>query len=267
MDLARSILILPLAALLLMPARARAATPDSVAVPYLFSGSPNALEVGCLGPCACPIVTHPISGSFVLAPAGSDPLFRYYEVQRFEAWIDDGPRTLPISGSGHYRIGGEVALAQELSLDLAIRGQPPQRFDSGLVPGGAGFPDVSISCAVHGFYCLDSVLVLRAKPELARVSEPRSGPSALRRVHPNPFRSGAEIEYRVGREASVELAVLDVAGRRVRTLAREPRMTVGDHHVAWDGRLEDGRTARAGLYWIRMTSPDGSDRRQLVKLE
>jgi len=39
-----------------------------------------------------------------------------------------------IVGSGDYKIGGEVALRQQMTLDLQVWGGPVQHFASGVVP-------------------------------------------------------------------------------------------------------------------------------------
>lgn len=266
MGIARTCVTVAIGALLCASLASAAPTQDSSAVLYSFAGAPNALEVGCQGPCECAVVPHPLAGSFVLVPAGSDPLFRNYDVQRFEACVDDGAATLPVRGSGHYRIGGEVAVTHQMTLDLVVGSQPQQHFDSGIVPVRAPFPEIYVACALHGFYCLDSVFVLQAKPDPASVSSARAAPPGLRWVRPNPSRAGAEIDFLLARAGPAELSIVDVSGRRVRTLTAEAWMAAGDHEVAWDGKLDDGRAARAGLYWVRVVSPDGSDRRQIVKL-
>jgi len=263
----RIILAAAFVALLCAPRLCVAATGDSGPVAYIFKNSSSYVEVGCQGPCACPLVFHPIGGSFQLAHTHSDPMFDYYDVLEFRAVLDAGSGPIQVTGSGTYRIGGEFALTQQMTLDLAIGQKPPERFDSGVVPIQAAFPNIDVACAVHGFACYDTVLVLRAGPGTAGVPEPRAGVSGLRRIQPNPFRASAEITFRMSRDGPLERSVMDIAGRRVRTLLSEPWMAAGERPVTWDGRRDDGRRVPAGLYWIRMDSPDGSDRRRLVRLE
>src|ERR1035441_6694879 len=45
-----------------------------------------------------------------------------------------------VTGSGTYKVGGEVAFLQELALDLQLGGAHVEHFDSGLVPEAAPFP-------------------------------------------------------------------------------------------------------------------------------
>ncbi len=234
---------------------------------YALISPPSALEVGCQDPCACAIVARPACGSFTLVLAGSDPLYTHYAIEHFLASFDNGPGAVAITGSGKYVIGGEVALVQELTLDLVIQGRPAQHFDSGLVPVTAPFPRLDLSCAVHGFYCYDSVLVVDAKPVLTLGVDGPSAAPGLRAVIPNPSRGRVDITLTLDRPGTVDLAVVDLAGRRVCTLAAGEPLQAGPHDVVWEGRRDDGRTVPAGVYWLILRSPGRVDRRCFVRLD
>ncbi len=65
---------------------------------------------------------------------------------------------------------------------------------------------------------------------------------------PNPVSSGGTVfRFALPARASVELAVYDVRGRRVRLVGRE-EMEAGEHLLAWDGRGDDGRALSSGHY-------------------
>jgi len=64
---------------------------------------------------------------------------------------------------------------------------------------------------------------------------------------PSPFRESTRIDYSVAKGAMVNLAVYDVTGRRVATLF-QGYVEAGSHAATWNGRLEDGRAAPAGIY-------------------
>lgn len=71
---------------------------------------------------------------------------------------------------------------------------------------------------------------------------------------PNPASSAVEIGYGIPlRDAStaIELAVYDLAGRRVRLLRSGPA-GAGAHAVSWDLRDASGALARPGLYMVRL---------------
>jgi hypothetical protein len=244
-----------------------AAPADTLVTTYALVTPPSSLQVGCQGPCACPIVTFPTFGSFVLVRTGADPLYTYYAVERYIASFNNGPGAVAITGSGQYRVGGEVARLQQLTLELQVQGQPVQHFDSGLQPVRASFPALDISCAVHGFFCEDSVLVVNAKPVSTAGTHDADSPTGLRSVLPNPFRDVAEIAFTLARPERVELTVVDVAGRRVRSLVAGQLEPAGPRTIAWEGRRDDGSSAPAGIYWALLSWPGGRDRRRISKLD
>jgi hypothetical protein len=241
---------------------------DSAATLYSLITPPSAFEVGCFGPCECAVATTPTYGSFSLVHTGRDPLFDYYAVENYIASFNNGPGAVSIVGSGQYKIGGEFALTEELTLDLSIWGAPPQHFDSGMRPvGSTPFPKINLSCAAHGFACYDTVVVVDAAPVNVTGVPPGPGPAVrLEFAQPNPFAGQARIAFTLAQAARVDLAIVDLAGRHVRTLASGELMGPGEQVVTWDGRSDDGRTARAGVYWALLRSPGGADRLRLVKI-
>ena len=73
---------------------------------------------------------------------------------------------------------------------------------------------------------------------------------ALGTPRPNPSLGTVRMDLALASATHVELAVFDVAGRRVRTLARGP-LAAGTHPVTWDGRDDGGRALGAGVYLVR----------------
>jgi murein DD-endopeptidase MepM/ murein hydrolase activator NlpD len=76
---------------------------------------------------------------------------------------------------------------------------------------------------------------------------------ALHASYPSPFSRSAVIAFDLPRAADVELAIFDIAGRKLRTLA-SGRMPAGRHQKIWDGADDAGRRAGPGLYLFRMRS-------------
>lgn len=68
---------------------------------------------------------------------------------------------------------------------------------------------------------------------------------------PNPFNPATVIRFALPAEGSVELAVYDVRGARVRTLS-DAVMPAGYHEVRWNGRDERGRGVASGVYYLRL---------------
>lgn len=92
--------------------------------------------------------------------------------------------------------------------------------------------------------------------------EPGPAASGLRGVTlsaawPNPARGRASVAFRLAEGTSVDAAVYDASGRRVRTLARAT-FDAGAHTLTWDGRDASNLAASPGLYWVRVVTPGGS---------
>ena len=68
---------------------------------------------------------------------------------------------------------------------------------------------------------------------------------------PNPMRDLSTLVFSLPRAGAVSLRVLDPAGRRVAALERG-RLPAGEHRVTWDGRGDDGRALRPGVYWVSL---------------
>jgi FlgD Ig-like domain/Cohesin domain len=79
--------------------------------------------------------------------------------------------------------------------------------------------------------------------------------TALTRLYPNPVSGAMTVEMSLARSTRVQLAVFDLAGRRVRTLA-DGDYAAGVRTAYWDGRGEDGRPAANGFYVVRMRAGD-----------
>jgi M6 family metalloprotease-like protein len=86
---------------------------------------------------------------------------------------------------------------------------------------------------------------------------------ALRQNFPNPFNPTTTIRFDVPRDASVELGIFDLRGRRVASLHRGP-IEAGYHDVRWEGRDDKGRSVASGLYFVRLTGPGFSDARKMM---
>src|SRR5258705_336008 len=71
-------------------------------------------SAGCFGPCDCAVIQSPLRGRFELKFTGSDPLFQNYDVGNLRWEVPQQGHTIEIVGSGKYRIGGEVALTQQM---------------------------------------------------------------------------------------------------------------------------------------------------------
>jgi len=128
----------------------------------------SVFEEGCVDGCLCPITMTDLAGAFLLRPAGRDGDFDVFQVSEAR-WTVFGNR--PVTGSGTLRIDAAGGL-QRLELTLAVGTDPPEAFDSGLVPLEAQLPDIRAAVAMNGFYCFDRVFTIRAEPAEPVAREP-----------------------------------------------------------------------------------------------
>ncbi|MEE9166406.1 MAG: T9SS type A sorting domain-containing protein [Candidatus Neomarinimicrobiota bacterium] len=68
-------------------------------------------------------------------------------------------------------------------------------------------------------------------------------------AYPNPFNGTTAIGYTLPRRTKVSIDVLNLAGKRVRTIADEEEMAAGYHKVEWNAVSEP-----SGIYIIRLRS-------------
>jgi hypothetical protein len=82
---------------------------------------------------------------------------------------------------------------------------------------------------------------------------------------PNPFSSGTMIKFTVPSKMHARVAVYDVTGRLVRTLA-DGVAEAGENLVTWDARDAHGATVSPGVYFCRFTTPKGSLEHKMMVL-
>jgi flagellar hook capping protein FlgD len=90
----------------------------------------------------------------------------------------------------------------------------------------------------------------------ASAAEPAAGADlgfVLAQNFPNPFSGGTLVRFTLPERSHLKLMVLDVAGRRVATLA-VGAWDPGTHAVIWSGRTDADQPARSGIYFVRMTA-------------
>ena len=90
--------------------------------------------------------------------------------------------------------------------------------------------------------------------------------NALSAARPNPSHGNASMSFTVADPSPVALALYDVGGRRVRTLAAGS-LAAGRHDVSWDGRDDQGHPLASGIYFARLTIGDWSASRRLLRIQ
>ena len=70
-------------------------------------------------------------------------------------------------------------------------------------------------------------------------------------LSPNPASGPSSVHYSLPRTGPTEVAIYDIQGRIVRMLVNEER-PAGEHTATWEGRDNQGRPVRAGVYIVRL---------------
>ncbi len=88
----------------------------------------------------------------------------------------------------------------------------------------------------------------------------------LANAAPNPFNPSTVLRLRLTSSATVDWAVFDVRGRRVKTFARE-RLEAGDHVRVWTGEDDRGERVASGVYFQRAMAAGELRSNKLVLLK
>jgi hypothetical protein len=80
---------------------------------------------------------------------------------------------------------------------------------------------------------------------------------------PNPFRGATTLRCSAPRGGRAELAVFDLAGRRLRTLLAG-FVPAGDHEILWNGDDDAGHPLGPGLYFCRFRLDDEARTKRLI---
>ena len=84
------------------------------------------------------------------------------------------------------------------------------------------------------------------------VGDPSAGLAlALSGVEPNPVLASARIRWTLPRAERVRVTLVDLAGRRVRTLV-DGVQPAGVNDARWDARDDAGRAVSGGIYFVRL---------------
>jgi FlgD Ig-like domain len=102
----------------------------------------------------------------------------------------------------------------------------------------------------------DLVVELSARPASGTVDVLPQGPTVLRfdPPRPNPVSSATQFAFELPNAAPVDLAIFDLTGRRVATLAHGEQ-AAGRHVIRWDTRDDRGARLSAGVYFVSFATP------------
>jgi len=90
--------------------------------------------------------------------------------------------------------------------------------------------------------------------------------NSLAQNYPNPFNPQTTIAFSIAQRTDVRLAIYDVNGALVRTLANESRAP-GAYRLTWDGRNDNGASVASGVYFYRLTAGSFTQTKKMVLLK
>jgi len=134
---------------------------------------------------------------------------------------------------------------------------------SGFVPGPGNLigtpPDTTFADNPGGFYYYkvsavdahgnESPTTLAFPSGTTDVPVGESRALELAGIAPNPLHDGGVIHWSLPRSEHVRIAIADLAGRHVATLADEDQ-PAGPHFIGWDARDAGGQPVASGIYFL-----------------
>ena len=199
-----------------------------------------------------------------------------------KCWLDT---TVPDTGYQRLNVSGPIDLS-DVSLEFTgtyvpVAGDSFTIVRNGASPTTGTFVGLPEGATIPNFMgsALGASITYEAGPDddvllivTSTVSTPGPGEHVLPTVsglsapRPSPFVSATNLSFALAAGGRAELGIFSVDGRRVRTLANgvfEP----GEYQMQWDGRGDNGVRAGAGVYFVRLTTPQGDFRRTVVLLQ
>ena len=208
--------------------------------------------------------------SIVHGPVGIADSLSFHNGSTFTLTPADNPQVRGVfwmNGLAHGSTGVMAARSEYGNGRIFFLGDSSPIDDGSAQPGNSSIYDGWGEAAGR-----DSILVMNATlwatrraPDLP-LAAPPAPPArlALAPPSPNPSRGVTTLRWSLATAADGTLELRDVAGRRVRTLARGT-FAAGEHAQTWDGRDATGRPVPPGLYFARLVAAGGQRSQRIVR--
>jgi len=108
--------------------------------------------------------------------------------------------------------------------------------------------------------------MVRASYTVSKAGQNLPSRFALEQNFPNPFNPSTEIRFRLEHSSTVELAVYNVLGQKIKTLA-SGSFPEGEHSVTWNGRDGLGSSLSSGVYFYRLRAENRVFTRRMVLIK
>ncbi len=124
-------------------------------------------------------------------------------------------------------------------------------------------PTSTLYAGTHGRSIWSIDLSTATTVAAATGTPPRA--ARLFRAAPNPFNPATTLSFSLDEPTRIDLAVYDIAGRRVRVLAAGI-LSAGEHRIVWNGKSDTGADAASGTYFARLAIRGDGERNLTTKL-
>lgn len=124
---------------------------------------------------------------------------------------------------------------------------------------------------------LDAFVVLNGSSVVAAATPAAAAPSGeeppvrvpvsleFAPISPNPSHGEAMLSFALPRDGNVELGIVDIQGRSVRTI-HAGTMPAGAHHLMWDGRGNAGGPSAPGVYFAVLRFEDRMMTKRIIRV-
>ncbi len=169
------------------------------------------------------------------------------------------------SGETRLYVNDYGVVDSEVWLDTACADNQPvwignDDFDSGDSEFEGVIDDVRIY--THAITA-EEVQALYEAPDPVSVNDELPTRTEIVNCHPNPFNPYTTIDFAVGNQQRVTVAVYDMAGRQVAVLT-DQLYAEGLNQVDWDGKDSAGKAVSSGTYLVRLQTQDVVESKKMM---
>jgi hypothetical protein len=86
---------------------------------------------------------------------------------------------------------------------------------------------------------------------------PSPPPTGILENRPNPFNPRTVLRFATASDGWARVEIVSVNGRVVRSYPAQ-QFSAGEHELVWNGDDDGGRAVASGVYFARLTTPEGA---------
>lgn len=193
------------------------------------------------------------------SPGGSDPTITIPTIAitqsagtALKTAIGGGPTTVTVRAHPVLLAGANLYHRARMYAPNPFQsGSSVSHFDVSLSPNALMEPAINADLTDDVDLTYELFTDIGWRPHTTSVPGLSAGPRVALSSAPNPARGNLSVNFELTADETVTIALYDVSGREVRTLA-QGAYPAGRHAVPWDGLDRSGRPAAPGVYLARL---------------